>query len=151
MAGGLLLDIAFILAASAVVVFLLQRLKQPAILGYLIAGVLIGPHGSKLVIDDVHVEQIADVGILLLMFAIGLETSLGQLGNVRRFAIGGGILQILLTVAISVLALRIFGLPANRAIFIGCTIAMSSTAIVLKSLQERGQQDAPHGRIALGI
>src|SRR5262249_32118216 len=71
--------------------------------------------------------------------------------HVRRYAILGGALQIVLTVVVSVLALRAFGMTANRAVFIGCTIAMSSTAIVLKSLQDRGEQDAPHGRIALGV
>lgn len=147
----LLLDVATVLAASALVVFLVQRVRQPAILGYLLAGAAIGPWGLGLIRDVARIEQIADLGVLLLMFAIGLESSLKRLAPVRHFAIGGGLLQVLLTVVVIALALRAAGSPWHRSIFLGCILAMSSTAIVMRTLQDRGEVDAPHGQVALGM
>jgi CPA2 family monovalent cation:H+ antiporter-2 len=147
----ILVDLATILAVAAVLVLVLGRLRQPAILGFLIAGALVGPSGLGLVSDPSRVDQIAQVGVMLLMFAIGLESSLERLAPVRRFAVGGGLLQIVFTVASVSLALHAFGWALDRAIFLGCILAMSSTTIVLRTLHERGETDAPHGRVALGM
>ncbi|MBI3725568.1 cation:proton antiporter [bacterium] len=148
---ALLFDVAKILGVAAVLVLVLGRLRQPAVLGYLLAGVLVGPAGLGLISDLARIDQIAEVGVLLLMFAVGLESSLDRLRPVRRLAVLGGMLQVGLTVLLTCLVLRAIGWGWGRAIFLGCILAMSSTTIVMRSLHERGETDAPHGQVALGI
>ena len=148
---AILADLALILGVATALVFLLGKVRQPPIVGYLIAGALVGPAGLALAKDAARVDQIAQVGVMLLMFAIGLESSLDRLRPVRKLAVGGGVVQIALTIALACAILRVSGWPLDRAIFMGCILAMSSTTIVLRSLHERGETDAPHGRVALGI
>jgi CPA2 family monovalent cation:H+ antiporter-2 len=148
---AILADLALILLVAAVLVLLLGKLRQPAVVGYLLAGMLLGPSGLALVSDAARVDQIAEAGVMLLMFAIGLESSLDRLRPVRKLAVGGGLVQIALTIALAVALLRMLGWALDRALFLGCILAMSSTTIVLRSLHERGETDAPHGQVALGM
>src|SRR5262245_50932776 len=136
-AHQILLDLAQILGVTALLLLAVGRLRQPSILGYLLAGVIIGPSVSGLISDRERVDQIAQVGVLLLMLTVGLESSLDRLRPVRRLAVGGGTLQIVLTVALTCIVLITLGWPADRALFLGCILAMSSTTIVLRSLHER--------------
>ena len=147
----ILQDLVIIFGLSVGIVLIFQRLHLPSIVGFLISGALLGPYGLNL-IDDVHqVEILAEVGIVLLLFTIGLEFSLARLSRIRTFAITGGSLQVGLTIALTAIIAWVFNLPVGASIFWGFLIALSSTAIVLKILIDRGELDAPHGRLILGI
>ncbi len=140
-----------ILIASAVVVFLLHKLRVPSLVGFLVAGVIIGPYGSGL-IKNVHaVETLAEIGVILLLFTIGIELSIARLLRMRKAVIAGGGLQMALTIAVSFAAGSfVFG-KIGDALFFGFLVALSSTAIVMKVLAEKGETDSPHGRIMVGI
>lgn len=143
------LIIIFGLSIGVVLVF--QRFRLPSIVGFLISGALIGPYDLNLIDDAKQVEILAEVGIVLLLFTIGLEFSLARLSRIRRFAMSGGSLQVGLTIALTALIASVLQLPLRAGIFWGFLLALSSTAIVLKILLDRGELDAPHGRLSLGI
>lgn len=147
----LLPDIVIILGLSVFIVLLFHRLKLPSILGFLITGILIGPHGFGLVELSHEVELMAEIGIIFLLFVIGIEFSLSSLASIKKTVVGGGLMQVMGTIAVTALGAYWFGLPLNEAVFLGFLFALSSTAIVLKLLQERGEIASPHGRIAIGI
>lgn len=147
----LLNDLLILLGFSVVIVFLLQRLKLPAILGFLITGALIGPYGFSLVHEVEEVEVISEIGVILLLFVIGMELSIKQLASIRRTVFIGGFLQVGLTIAVSALVYYSLGFPWNEAVFVGFLFSLSSTAIVLKILQDRNEISSPHGRNALAI
>ncbi len=147
----ILQDLVIIFGLSVGIVLIFQRLHLPSIVGFLISGALLGPYGLNL-IDDVHqVEILAEMGIVLLLFTIGLEFSLARLSRIRTFAITGGSLQVGLTIALTAIIAWVFNLPVGAGVFWGFLIALSSTVIVLKILIDRGELDAPHGRLILGI
>ena len=140
-----------IFGASAITVFTLNKLRIPSIIGFLIAGVLIGPHGLEL-IKDIHlVEVFAEIGVILLLFTIGLEFSLKNLLVLRKSIFTGGFLQVFLTSLSTYLIARLFGLNTNTSLILGFLVALSSTAIVMRLLLERAEIDSPHGRTSLGI
>ncbi|MBS3805956.1 MAG: cation:proton antiporter [Bacteroidales bacterium] len=147
----LIQDILIILAFSVLVVFLLQRLHLPSILGFLITGIIIGPSGLGLISAVHEVELIAEIGVILLLFVIGMELSLKELASLRKTVLVGGLLQVGLAIGISAAFSRIVGFSWNESVFLGFLLALSSTAIVLKILQDRNEISAPHGRNALGI
>lgn len=149
--GQILRDLVVVLAAALPVVFIFQRLRFPTVVGFLIAGVLIGPHGIGVIADDADVRSLAEFGIVLLLFVVGLELSLRQLMRLGRILLGSGVVQILVTVGAAALAARLAGLETPAALFIGFLVAHSSTAIALKLLADRGETDAPHGRIMVGL
>lgn len=140
-----------ILGTSALVVFLLNRLKVPSIVGFLIAGMLIGPYGLGLIKDIHEVELLAEVGVILLLFVIGIEFSLAHLLKMKKIIVWGGGTQVLITIIFSAAVSYLFISDIYQSIFFGFLIALSSTAIVLKMLQERGEIDTPHGRMMVGI
>lgn len=141
-----------IFAVSALVVFALGKLKVPSIVGFLIAGIILGPHGFRLIGSVHEVEIFAEIGVILLMFTIGLEFSLGNLLLLRRAVVGGGLLQVLLTIgAVALLSSLFFHQSLNATIFDGFLVALSSTAIVIKLLMDRAEINAPHGRMSVGI
>lgn len=144
-------DLVIIFGLSIGVVMLFQRLRLPSIIGFLISGALLGPHGLNLIDEVQQVEILAEVGVVLLLFTIGLEFSLARLARIRDFALTGGGLQVGLTTAVTAAIVGFFLLPFRIGIFWGFLLALSSTAIVLKLLMDRGELDAPHGRLALGI
>jgi CPA2 family monovalent cation:H+ antiporter-2 len=147
----LLQDILILLGFSVLVVFVLQRFRLPSILGFLITGIIIGPYGLSL-INAVHqVEVISEIGVILLLFVIGMELSLKQLKTIRKIVFIGGLLQVGLTVAVTTVICKFLGFPWNESVFVGFLFSLSSTAIVLKILQDRNEISAPHGRNALGI
>ena len=147
----ILKDITVIFAVSTIVLMIFARIKIPAILGYLLTGLLIGPNGLGFISNPENVQNMAEIGVILLLFSIGLEFSTKQLIELKRPAIGGGILQVVLTTLFVTAVCMVSGLDFNTSLFIGMIIAPSSTAIVLKLLGEKGQSDSPYGRIVTSI
>jgi len=138
-------------ALAIPVIYLCQKLNIPSIVGLLITGVLAGPNGLAL-IENVHtVEVMAEMGVILLLFTIGLEFSISKLMQIKKTVLIGGTLQVALATLVVALIMLQVGRPQGEAIFIGFLISLSSTAIVLKVVQERAEIDSPYGRSTLAI
>ena len=148
---GLLADMAIVLAAALLGGIIARRLKLPIIIGYILSGVAIGPYGLKLVQDVKDVETLATIGVVLLMFTIGMEFSFKVLRDIGKVAVFGGIAQIIATAAMGFGVGRLLDWSLTESVLFGFFIAMSSTIIVLKTLMERGELGTPHGRVMLGI
>ncbi len=148
---GFLKSLVIVLGVSALVVFLLHRLKIPSIVGFLLAGAILGPYGIGILRDVRSIEIMAEIGVVLLLFTIGIEFSMARLIRMKKAVIAGGGIQVLLTIALSAVAAYLLTGNANRSVFFGFLIALSSTAIVLKMLADKGETDSPHGRIMVGI
>ena len=144
-------DLLIILAFSVPVAFACLRLKLPLLVGLMLTGIVIGPYGLGLIKELEAIEILAEIGVMLLLFTIGLEFSLDRLREMKRLVVAGGGLQVGLTVAAVAAVAVLFGRSLNQAVFFGFLVALSSTAIVLKSYAERKETDAPHGRAGVGI
>lgn len=147
----LLSDIARIFGVSIGVLFVCSRLKIPTIVGFLLTGLVAGPHGLGFVEHTHAVEVMAEVGVVLLLFTIGMEFSIDQLLRIKKAVLLGGSLQVGLTIALAAGAAQAFGLTWAQGVFIGFLLALSSTAIAIKLLQNKGMMDSPHGGASLGI
>ncbi len=147
----ILADIVVIFAISVLVVFIFHRLKIPPIIGFLFTGVLAGPNGLGAVTAIEEVEVLAEIGVILLMFTIGLELSIRELLRMKKAVLGGGGLQVGLSIAATFGIFALMGFPPAVGLFAGFLAALSSTAIVLKQLQSSAQIESPHGRASLGI
>ena len=147
----LLLDLALAMGAAILGGFAAHLLKQPAILGYLLAGLVIGPYTIGPVASVERVQTLANFGVALLMFALGTEFSLGALGKVRRVAVGGGIAQILLSILLGTALGLVLGFPLTASIFLGGIIAISSSIFILKILLSHDEVESIWGRITIGI
>ncbi|MCX8117778.1 MAG: cation:proton antiporter [Desulfobacterota bacterium] len=148
---GFLKTLVIIFGVSASVIYLLHRVRVPSIVGFLAAGVLLGPHGFGLVRDIREVELLAEIGVILLLFTIGLEISLKNLKRIRSAVLGGGLSQVLLTFLLTAALSYPFLERWNSSLFAGFLVALSSTAIVMKMLFDRGEIDTPHGRLSIAI
>lgn len=148
---NLLKDIIIIFALSIGVVFIFQKINVPSIIGFLLTGVFAGPYGFELISSHNEVELLAEIGVILLLFVIGIEFSFKNLLKIRKSIIIGGFIQVAGTILVVSFIVNQSGLPPSKSIFIGFLIALSSTAIVLKLLQERSELVSPHGRIALAV
>ena len=144
-------DILIILAASIVIIVISSKLKIPAVAGFLITGMLIGPHALGLVKNPDEIELFAEIGIVLMIFIVGIEFSLGKLKQIKRLIIKAGGGQVIITILTVVLIALLLGYKTQNSIFFGFLVSLSSTAIVLKLLQDRQEVDSPQGRINLGI
>ena len=144
-------DFVIIFSVAIAINFIFHRLKIAPIVGYLIAGVLLGPSMLGIIRDAGMIEVMAEVGVILLLFLIGIEFSIEELARISRIVFIGGYLQVFLTTVVVLLISIYFNIPLEKGIFIGLMVAMSSTAIVFKQLSERGEMDSPHGRISAGI
>jgi CPA2 family monovalent cation:H+ antiporter-2 len=155
MAGELTLmvELVTVLGAAAIGGQLAHRLGQPILIGYLLAGALIGPAGLKLITVEGNIEVLAEIGVALLLFVLGVEFSLKDLLRLKAIALGGSTLQILLTIALGSGLTYWTGWvdSAPKAIFLGAVLSLSSTAVVLKSLIERHEVQTVHGQIMLAI
>ena len=140
-----------LLGASVVVVVICRIVRLPPILGYLAVGMAVGPHAAAWVPDTANVRDLAEFGIVFLMFSIGLEFSLPQLKSMRRAVFGLGLAQVTITTIAAMLALYAFGYGWPAGFALGGALAMSSTAIVSKMLAERMELGTPHGRDVMGI
>ena len=147
----ILKDIVIILGLSVLIILIFHRLRIPSTLGFLLTGIIIGPYGLSLISASHEVELMAELGIIFLLFVIGIEFSIKGLISIKRTVFLGGFLQVTLTIGIISLVSLGFGLPLQRAVFMGFLFSLSSTAIVLKLLQERGEITSPQGRVAVGI
>jgi len=147
----LLNSIIIILGLSVVVLFICNRLHVSAIVGFLITGIFVGPYGFGLVHAVHEVDFFAEMGIVLLLFTIGIEFSLERLLQIRKSVLMGGSLQVFLTFLATFFIVKRFNQTFGEAVFIGFLVALSSTAIVLKLIQDRAEVDSPHGHTTLGI
>ena len=146
------LELVLIFLASAVLVVVLFRsLHLPPLLGYLLAGILIGPHALGWIPESREGRYLAEFGVVFLMFSIGLEFSLPKLFQMRRTVFGFGALQVGLTLAVAFGASEVAGLGWQAGLVLGGALAMSSTAIVVKLLAERMQLESAHGREIIGV
>lgn len=144
-------DLAIIVGFSALVLYVISKLKIPSIVGFLITGMLIGPYGMQWIGAVHEVEVLAEIGVVLLLFTIGVEFSLAKIAKLKIQTLVGGSLQTFGTVFLIFLIYVCFGAPLNSALFVGCLIALSSTAVALKILQDRAEIESPYGRNALAI
>ena len=144
-------DLVIVFGVAVVVVALLQRVGFPSIAGFILTGALVGPTGLGFVNDAHNVEVLAEVGVVLLLFGIGLELSLDRLRRLWQAIVLGGGLQVALTGAGTAGVALWFGLAPGPALFLGCVVAVSSTAVVLRALSTSGELEAPHGRLVVGI
>lgn len=143
-------DLAVLLLVSLPIGLLFHKIKLPSIMGYLIAGVLIGPYGLQLISDVPSVKALAEIGVILLLFVIGLEFSLGRLLKNLVSILGVGSLQLgLTTVCVWFIFIEV-GLQQNQSIALGLIIALSSTAIVMKMITDRAEIDTLHGKLCIG-
>ena len=140
-----------VLGAAEAMLLVSHRLRVPPLAALLLTGLVIGPSGAGLVSDSEAIRMLAEIGVVLLLFVIGLELSLGRLKEVRRPFLIGGSIQALLTTAIGAAAATIAGLRPGPALFFGFVLTLSSTAIVLKLYGDRREADSPHGKVALAI
>lgn len=136
---------------SVFIAYLSYRIKLVPIAGFLIAGVIIGPNALGLVQDQDLVDMLAEIGIILLLFSIGIEFSLEKLSRLKNAIIVGGGLQVLLSVAAVVGILSYFGVDWKVAVYTGCLVALSSTAIILGLMSEQRKTDTPIGRLSLAV
>jgi len=150
--SDLIINITILLGAALVGGMIAHRLRQPVILGYLIVGVVVGPHALGLVDDVVLVEAAATAGVALLMLTLGLEVSFTQLRQVGKVGLWGGMAQILITFALGVLVgSTLFEWSLPQATLFGLVISLSSTMVCFKILMDRGELDSVHGRIMTAI
>ena len=146
------LNVILILLAVAVgVVVLCRILHLPVMLGYLIVGILIGPHALGWIPDTPQARHVAEFGVVFLMFSIGLEFSLAKLRSMRRMVFGLGTAQVAATMLLVMLASLLLGLDWRSGLALGGVLAMSSTAIVSKLLAERAELNTPHGQNIMGV
>lgn len=144
-------ELIVILGLAAGILLLFRRFKLPGILGFILTGMIAGPHGLGWVKEVDEVQAMAEIGVIFLLFVIGMEFSLKKLASLGRTVLIGGTLQAGLTIGAVVLILGAFGMRTESAVFIGFLVTLSSTAIVLRVLQEQGKMDAAHGRVATAI
>ncbi|HEY9891217.1 MAG TPA: cation:proton antiporter [Candidatus Sericytochromatia bacterium] len=149
----LIVDFVSVLAAAAAGGLLAALCRQPALLGYILGGMIVGPAGFGLIKELVQIETLAQFGVAFLLFALGVEFSLGELKKVQAIALGGGSLQIILTILVTTLVSLSVGWVTSppQGVFLGGILSLSSTAVVLKCLMERNETETPHGQVMLGI
>jgi CPA2 family monovalent cation:H+ antiporter-2 len=148
---SLLLDLVTIFGLSVLAAVLCHRLRLPSAIGLLLAGMVAGPHALRLVRNAHEIEVLAEIGVVLLLFVIGLEISIADLDRLKRFFAIGGSVQFFVTAIVIALLLPATGLLPQQSLYLGFVVALSSTAIVLRALQERGELETPHGRSILSI
>jgi monovalent cation:H+ antiporter-2, CPA2 family len=146
-----LADLLVVFAVTAVVVFLFGQARLPSVVGLLVSGVLVGPYGLSLVADVETVQLLAEIGVVVLLFTVGLEFSMSRLVVMLPLMARIGLPQIVGTTLLVTLATWWYLGTAAQAVFAGLLVAMSSTAIVLKLLADRGETGTPHGRIAVAV
>ncbi|MDB5099563.1 MAG: Kef-type potassium/proton antiporter, family [Cyanobacteria bacterium RYN_339] len=146
----LLVDFAVALLAALVAGVACIRLRQPVLVGYLLAGIVIGPHGLGWIHDKAIIQQLSDLGVILLMFALGVEFSLAQFRPLRSLVLVGGGAFILACVATAALGFHALGVPWTQGVLFGCMAALSSTIIVMRVLIDKHAVDSVHGKAMLG-
>lgn len=144
-------DIVVILLVALPIIYLFKKINLPSIVGFLIAGMLIGPFGFNLIKSVNQISVMAEIGVMLLMFTIGLEFSLSQLIRIKKFLLVAGGYQLAITIIASTIIFLLLGIEINQAIFFSLLVSLSSTAIVLRLLADKDELESPHGKISIGI
>jgi monovalent cation:H+ antiporter-2, CPA2 family len=148
----LVADLSLVLLAALAGGFLAQRLGQPLMVGYVLAGVIVGPFTGGLTVVNVHdIEQLAELGVALLLFSLGLEVSFRELRPVRAVALGGAIVQIIVTIALGLALGLALGWAWRPALWFGALISLSSTMVALKTIQAQGRRGTLSSRVMFGI
>lgn len=148
---GLLKDIVLLLGLALFTLILFRQFKIPSIIGFLVTGIIAGPHALGLVKNIHEVEQMAEIGVVLLLFTIGIEFSLKELLRIRHLVLWGGGVQVGLTIGLVAVVSFLAGFSPAESVFFGFLVSLSSTAILMKLLMDAGEMDTPHGKAALGI
>jgi CPA2 family monovalent cation:H+ antiporter-2 len=149
--SAILRDLAVVLSIATAVALLFGKLRLSVVPAFLVAGAIMGPTGAGLVAEKGMVEALAEIGVALFLFTVGLEVSVSSLGKMQRRVLWAGGAQVTVTVLLTLLVLVFSGLPAPEAIFIGFILSLSSTAIVLKVYADRMESDTAQGRVSFGI
>ena len=144
-------DIALLFGLALITVVLFRKLYFPSIVGFLVTGILAGPHAFAVIRNTHDVEKLAEIGVVLLLFTIGIELSLKELMRIKHLLLWGGGLQVGVTILAIMAVGTAVGYAARQSVFLGCLAALSSTAIVIKLFIDAGEADSPHGRLAMGI
>lgn len=147
----LLQDLLLILAVSIPVIYVFKKFQLPSIVGFIITGILIGPFGLQLITEMSGINQLAEIGVALLLFTIGIEISLTRFKKLFKEIILTGGSQVALTIMFGTGVSFFFGLSVPQALFMGFLLSHSSSVVILKLLNERNETDAPHGRLSIGI
>lgn len=147
----LLEDIIIIFALSTIVVYIFNKIKIPPIVGFLLTGIIAGPYAAGLIDSGENVTILAEIGVILILFSIGLEFSVSKLLRIKKNILLGGTTQVFLTIAVVTLIALYFDFPLNQSVFLGFITALSSTAIILKLHQSASSLDSPQGSITLAI
>ncbi len=144
-------SILLVIGVSIVVVALFQRLRIPAIVGFILTGALIGPYGLRLVGEAEAIQLLAEVGVVLLLFSLGVEFSIDRLIQMRHYVLRGGIAQVLATMAVCAIGSGLLGFSLIQSLALGMIISLSSTAVGVKLLKQRNELDSTHGRFTVGV
>ena len=144
-------ELVLLAGCSLVIVLLFRRVKLPPVVGFLVTGVLLGPGGFGLIRDPTTISTLAEIGVVLLLFTVGLEFSIADLRKLGVKAALAGIGQVVVTSAVVTLVLVMAGVPPARAVFFGLLLAPSSTALVFRLLTDRNELQAPHGKLITAI
>ena len=144
-------DIAIIFGVAIAVIYVCNLLRIPHLVGYLITGIILSPNSTSILSQGHEVETFAEIGVILLLFTIGLEFSFSNLRKIKRFILMGGGLQVLLTIFMTALLIFLMGRTAEESVFWGFVLALSSSAIVIKVLQDRNEINSDVGKITLGM
>lgn len=148
---SILYDILIIFGLSLLVGLLFNRIRIPPMIGFIVAGVIAGPYALSLIHSPEQVDVLAEIGIILLLFSIGLEFSFRQLWEIKDMVLKGGAIQVSLATVLTIAIALLVNRPWHEAVVLGFVVSLSSTAVVLKILHDRGELDSPHGKLALGI
>jgi CPA2 family monovalent cation:H+ antiporter-2 len=148
---GILVELLVVYAVAALVVFTFHRLRAPSLVGLLLAGLVVGPYGLGLVSDIEIVKDLAEIGVVILLFTVGLELSLSRLWSYARTMLVVGVPQVVGSGLVTMLVTYAWMEGWKPALFVGMLVAMSSTAVVMKILIDRGESDAPFGRVAVSV
>lgn len=144
-------EILIVLLVASVTALIFERFRLPALLGFILAGTLIGPHGFRWISEEGRIHDLAELGMIFLMLTIGLEFSFDRLKGLKKTAFWSGGAQILLSIGVSMLASAALGWTPYQGFVLGSVIALSSTAVVFRNLVDRGQLDSEHGRLCVAI
>jgi CPA2 family monovalent cation:H+ antiporter-2 len=144
-------DLSIVLAIATAVALLFSKLRLSVVPAFLVSGAFMGPSGAGLVTEIRMVETLAEFGVALFLFTVGLDFAVSNLGKMQRRVLWAGGAQVAVTILLSVIGLKAFGIDAPVAMFVGFLLSLSSTAIVLKVYADRLESDSGHGRISFGI
>lgn len=147
----LLQELVIALGISLILVYLLHRLRVPAIVGYLVSGLIVGPHVLGLVTSRESIDTMAEIGVILLLFTVGLEFSIRDLLRLKRLVFGAGALQVGALIGLVTAGGMRMGFGWQQSLLYGFLFALSSTAVVFRLLQQRGESQAPHGRLMVSL